>query len=93
MTTMTTNNISRYLGPVVDVNIKVRMPKAFLDYINEIAIKNRMADNIEEYCSHRLLTGMLADHLGDWENDTVLKDYVIPPRLGDYEREIREYYL
>jgi glycosylphosphatidylinositol transamidase (GPIT) subunit GPI8 len=93
MTAISTNNISRHLGSVVDVNVKVRMPKAFLDYINEIVIKSGMADNIEEYCSHRILTGMLADHLGDWESDIVLKDYVMPPRLGDYEREIREYYL
>lgn len=87
-----TTSISRHLGPPVDIKVKLRMPKAFLDYINEIVIKQKVADSIDEYCSQKVLTGMLTDDL-DWDTEILLKDHVIPPLIMQYQKEIRETYL
>jgi hypothetical protein len=39
-------DIMKQLGPITEINIKIKLPQAFVDYINE----NTMTD-LSQYCS------------------------------------------
>ena len=57
------------------------MHKAFVDYINEIIVKQKeYAKDIDEYCNNEILQGMI-DTL-DNDVDTHLKNYTIPKLLA-----------
>lgn len=52
-------NIIKQLGPIVEVDVKLKLPSAFVEYINEVAIKqNNEAKDLDEYCNEVLL-GMI----------------------------------
>jgi hypothetical protein len=57
-----TRDIMKQLGPITEINIKVKLPRAFLDYINEI----EKAD-LGEYCSEEVIAAMIA-HLDGPKN-------------------------
>jgi hypothetical protein len=58
------------LGPLTSVNVDIKLPRAFIDYINEVAIK------LGECCSRDLLRIMIADL--DEGKDVALEKYTIP---------------
>ncbi|HEY9386737.1 MAG TPA: hypothetical protein VIP70_06840 [Nitrososphaeraceae archaeon] len=69
--------ITEQLGPITEFHMKMRLPQAFVDYIEEVAIKqNREAASLEEYCNQEFLAGLIA-YL-DNEEERVLKNYTIP---------------
>ncbi len=71
------SRIAEQLGPIAQVDVKLSMPLAFLEYIKEVAIrKNREADTLDQYCSEEMIRAMIA-HL-DNDEDIVLKNHTIP---------------
>ena len=45
-------DITEQLGPITEFHMKMRLPQAFVDYVEEVAIKqNREAASLEEYCN------------------------------------------
>ena len=87
---MSSAGITRHLGPAIEVNVKLRFPKAFVDYIKEVAIKHGMAYDIDQYSANTCAT-MVSNLDGDV--DIALKNYRIPKMLAYYEKEIKEYYV
>ena len=42
-------DITEQLGPITEFHMKMRLPQAFVDYVEEVAIKqNREAASLEE---------------------------------------------
>ena len=72
--------------------MKMRLPQAFVDYVEEVAIKqNREATSLEEYCNQEFLAGLIA-YL-DNEEERVLKNYTIPKFIALQYDEIMDTYL
>jgi hypothetical protein len=75
----------KQLGPIAEINIKVKLPQAFLDYINEIE-----KEDLGKYCSEEVIVSMIA-HL-DGGEDIVLKKYTIPRGVAFLYNEIMHTY-
>jgi hypothetical protein len=85
-------DITEQLGPVTEFHVKMRLPQAFVDYIEEVAIKkNKEATSLEEYCNQEFLAGLIA-YL-DNEKERVLKNYTIPKFIASQYDEIMATYL
>ena len=73
-------DITEQLGPITEFHMKMRLPQAFVDYVEEVAIKqNREAASLEEYCNQEFLAGLIA-YL-DNEEERVLKITQFPSLL------------
>lgn len=73
-------DITEQLGPITEFHVKMRLPQAFVDYVEEVAIKqNREAASLEEYCNQEFLAGLIA-YL-DNEEERVLKITQFPSLL------------
>jgi hypothetical protein len=84
-------DIKEQLGSLTEVNIKIRLPKALIDYINEVEVEqHRCVKDLDQYCSEEVMR-VMASHLDNAE-DTVLKNYTIPSGLAGYDDEIMEVY-
>lgn len=85
-------DITEQLGPITEFHMKMRLPQAFVDYVEEVAIKqNREAASLEEYCNQEFLAGLIA-YL-DNEEERVLKNYTIPTFIALQYEEIMDTYL
>lgn len=85
-------DITEQLGPITEFHVKMRLPQAFVDYVEEVAIKqNREAASLEEYCNQEFLAGLIA-YL-DNEEERVLKNYTIPKFIALQYDEIMDTYL
>lgn len=63
-------DITEQLGPITEFHVKMRLPQAFVDYVEEVAIKqNREAASLEEYCNQEFLAGLIA-YLDNEEEST-----------------------
>ncbi len=84
--------IVKQLGPLKEVDIKIKLPEALIDYINEIELeKYRNVKDMGEYCSEEV-TRIMTTHL-DNDEPTVVKNYTIPKGLQThYYNEIMEAY-
>jgi hypothetical protein len=82
----------KQLGPLKEIDIKIKLPEALVDYINEVVIgENKEVEDLDQYCSEEVIRVMLT-HL-DNNEDTVLRNYTIPKALDTYyHREIMEKY-
>ena len=86
------SSITKQLGPIAQVDVKISLPLAFLEYINEVAIrKNREAETLDQYCSEEMIRAMIA-HL-DNDKDTVLNSHTIPRCIAFLDKEILDHYL
>jgi hypothetical protein len=84
-------DFAKTLGPLTTVNVDIKLPKAFIDYINEVAIKqNKWYKNLGECCSEDLLRIMIADL--DKDKNIPLEKYTIPRCIGYYFSEIMDAY-
>jgi hypothetical protein len=83
---MSKQNIVKQLGPTVEVNVKLKLPSAIVDYI---ATKEKRT--LGKYCNEMLLQIMIS-HL-DEEEDIVLRNYTIPRCLAYLNDEILAHYL
>jgi hypothetical protein len=73
------------------VNVDIKLPKAFIDYINEVAIKqNKWCKNLDECFSRDLLRIMIADL--DKDKDIPLEKYTIPKCIAYYFSGIMDAY-
>jgi hypothetical protein len=79
-------DIMKQLGPLTEINMKIKLPKAFVDYINE-----KTMTEIGQYCSEEITLSMIA-HL-DGGEDIVLKNYTIPKAIAYRDNEIMNAYL
>lgn len=85
-------DITEQLGPITEFHMKMRLPQAFVDYVEEVAIKqNRESASLEEYCNQEFLAGLIA-YL-DNEEERVLKNYTIPKFIALQYDEIMDTYL
>jgi hypothetical protein len=74
--------IIRMLGPIKEVTVRMKMPAAFIEYINQ---KENVG--LDEYCNEQVLQGMIA-HL-DNEEDIILENhYIIPAFLANYIHDV-----
>lgn len=86
------SSITKQLGPIAQVDVKLSLPLAFVEYINEIAIrKNREAETLDQYCSEEMIRAMIA-HL-DNDKDVVPKNHTIPKCIAFLDKEILDHYL
>jgi hypothetical protein len=86
------SSLTKQLGPIAQVDVKISLPLAFLEYIKEIAIrKNREADTLDQYCSEEIIRAMIA-HL-DNDKDIVLRNHTIPKCIAFLDKEILDHYL
>lgn len=86
------NNITQQLGPVVEIEVKLRLPKAFVDYIYEVAIKQEKWNiDLDEFCSDEVMQSIIA-YL-DGSKGVRTKDYVIPRDIASYYKQISNAYL
>jgi hypothetical protein len=81
-----TQDIRKQLGPITETNVKIKLPQAFVDYINE----NTTTD-LSQYCSEEVITAMIA-HL-DGGGDIVLKNYTIPRAIAFRYNDIMNAYM
>jgi hypothetical protein len=90
---MQKQDITKQLGPLKEVNIKVKLPEALIDYINEVVIgENKEVKDLDQYCSEEVLR-MMTIHL-DNDEDTFLENYTIPRGLQThYYKEIMNAYM
>jgi hypothetical protein len=84
--TTTTDDITKQLGPAIDVIVRIRMPAAFFEYILELE-----EESPDKFCSEELVRAMIA-HLDDGE-ELPLKNYTIPRAIAFKDNEIMKYYL
>lgn len=84
--------ITEQLGQITEFHMKMRLPQAFVDYVEEVAIEqNREAASLEEYCNQEFLAGLIA-YL-DNEEERVLKNYTIPKFIALQYDVIMDTYL
>lgn len=84
-------DILNRLGPLTEVSIKIRLPKALIDHVNEVEMKkDKDLKDLDQYCSEEVIRVMIS-HLDEPE-DTVLRNYTIPRSLAHYDNEIMEVY-
>jgi hypothetical protein len=84
-------DITKQLGPLKEVDIKVKLPEALIDYINEIEVeKYKNVKDLGQYCSEQVIM-IMTTHLDNPE-DTVVKNYTIPKCFQYYYDEIMEAY-
>jgi hypothetical protein len=85
-------DIVKQLGLLKVVDIKIKLPEALVDYIQEVIIgENKQDKDSDQYCSEEVLRVTLT-HLDNVE-DTVLRNYTIPSCLQThYDDEIMEKY-
>jgi hypothetical protein len=70
-------SITQQLGPVVEINVKLRLPKAFVDYIHEVAVKQeKWNKDLDEFCSDEVIQTIIA-YLDGGEGVRT-KNYVYP---------------
>jgi predicted Ser/Thr protein kinase len=81
-----TMDLVNQLGPAVQVNVKLRMPAAFLEYIQEVA-----REDLDNFCSHEIVRAMIT-HL-DGDKSIRLDRYTIPKAIAYRDKEILEHYL
>jgi hypothetical protein len=81
-----TQDIMKQLGPLTETNIKIKLPQAFVDYINE-----NTNQDLSQYCSEEVTLSMIA-HL-DGGEDIVLKNYTIPRAIAFRDNEIMNAYM
>jgi hypothetical protein len=85
-------DITKKLGPVVEVQVKLKLPAAFLEYIQEVGIKQKQWNkNLDEYCSDELIRAMTA-HL-DGDKEIVLPKHTIPRAIAFRDKEIIDAYV
>ncbi|MGI8832064.1 MAG: hypothetical protein ACR2IS_05430 [Nitrososphaeraceae archaeon] len=85
-------NIIKELGPIAEIDVKLRLPKAFLDYIHEVAIKQeKWNKDLDEFCSDEATQSVIA-YL-DCSESVRTKDYVIPRDIASYNKQIFNAYL
>ncbi|HKG86679.1 MAG TPA: hypothetical protein VKA95_00020 [Nitrososphaeraceae archaeon] len=85
-------DIVKQLGPLKEVDNKIKLPEALIDYINEIEVgKYRRVKDLGQYCSEEV-TRVMTSHL-DIE-DAILKNYTIPNGLQThyYDEIMKKYY-
>ena len=86
--------IEKQLGPALTRNVKLTLPAAFWEYIEEVAIKqNHENKDLDEYCTEEILQAMIAQL--DAEEITLLpsKRYMIPRAIAWRNHEILEHYV
>jgi hypothetical protein len=45
-------DIVKQLGPLKEIDIKIKLPEALVDYINEVVIgENKEVEDLDQYCS------------------------------------------
>jgi hypothetical protein len=77
-------DVIKMLGPIQEANVEVKLPIAFIEYINEKAVeKYRWSKNLEEYCNRLILELMIANV--DNDKDMVLSSHTIPGFLAYYD--------
>jgi len=88
-----TLHIAKQLGVPIERNVKLTLPAAFLEYIEEIAVKQKGWKDISDYCSYELTRAMIA-HL-DRDKDIVLpsKKYTVPRAIAFEYDEILGHYI
>ena len=79
-------DLDNQLGPAVEINVKLRMPAAFLEYIQEIA-----REDLDNFCSHEIVRAMIT-HL-DGDKSIRMDRYTIPNAIAYRDKEIIERYL
>ena len=69
------------------MNVKVKLPVAFIGYINEKVIeKYGWSKSLEEHCNSLMLQTLTASL--DNDKDMVLSSHTIPGLLANYDNEI-----
>jgi hypothetical protein len=76
----------------VEKNVKLTLPAAFWEYIEEIAVKQRGWKDVNEYCSENLTQAMIAHLDGDQIILLPSKKYMIPRAIAFQHNEIMEHY-
>jgi hypothetical protein len=80
------DEVIKMLGPIEEVTIKMKLPAAIIEYINEVAIKEKgWNSTIDEYCNEEILQTTIS-HL-DADTDLILKNHIIPALLANYDDE------
>jgi predicted Ser/Thr protein kinase len=79
-------DLDNQLGPAVEINVKLRMPAAFLEYIQEKA-----REDLDNFCSHEIVRAMIT-HL-DGDKSIHMDRYTIPKAIAYRDKEIIEHYL
>ena len=79
-------DLDNQLGSAVEINVKLRMPAAFLEYIQEVA-----REDLDNFCSHEIVRAMIT-HL-DGDKSIPMKRYTIPRAIAYRDKEIIEHYL
>jgi hypothetical protein len=74
-------DITQVVGPAVEVRVKLKLPAAFLKYIQEVAIKEKKWNkDLDSFCSDELIRVMIAELDGD--EKMALKNYTIPKAIA-----------
>jgi hypothetical protein len=81
-----TQDIIKQLGPITETDIKIKLPRAFVDYINE-----KTTTEIGQYCSEEVTAAMIA-HL-DGGEEIALRNYTIPRAIAFRYNEIMNAYM
>jgi hypothetical protein len=85
-------SITKQLGPVTEIDVKLRLPKAFLDFIHEVAIKQeKWNKDLDEFCSDEVMQSIIAYLDGGKVVRT--RDYVTPRDIASYHKQISNAYL
>ena len=79
-------DLGNQLGPAVEINVKLRMPAAFLEYIQEVA-----REDLDNFCSHEIVRAMIT-HL-DGDKSIRMDRYTTPNAIAYRDKEIIEHYL
>ena len=86
--------IKEQLGQAVEKNVKLRLPAAFWEYIEEIAIKqNHENKDLDEYCTEEILQAIIAQLDADKIILLPSKKYMIPRAIAWRDSEIVEHYI